>query len=170
MGSLSMPFEHYAVMTPASFSVDETLMWIERLTSSRTTHALELAARYAEERHKILAENAANIDTPDYQTKILDQDAFQRTLKESLERAKSGRESRLELRGEAQVSTAPDGDLVIKPRIRPSENILFHDGRNAMLEKLMTDVQKNALEYQLASRLLGKRYQGLLSAIRGRVT
>lgn len=145
-------------------------MWIERTTASRTTHALELAARYAEERHKILAENVANIDTPDYQTKILDPQAFQQTLKESLERANGRGENALELRGEAQVSTAPDGELVIKPRIRPADNILFHDGRNAMLEKLMTDVQKNALEYQLASRLLSKRYQGLLTAIRGRVT
>jgi flagellar basal-body rod protein FlgB len=145
-------------------------MWIDRLTASRTAHALELAARYAEERHKVLAENVANIDTPDYQTKILDGEAFQKTLKESLERAKNGRENRLELRGEAQVSTSPDGELLVKPRIRPAENILFHDGRNAMLEKLMTDVQKNALDYQLASRLLNKRYQGLLTAIRGRTT
>ena len=144
-------------------------MWIERLTTSRTTHAIELAARYAEERHKILAENAANIDTPDYQTKILDPGAFQQALKESLERAAGARQNRLELRGEAQVSTTPDGGLTVKPRVRPAENLLFHDGRNAMLEKLMTDVQKNALEYQLASRLLSKRYQGLLTAIRGRL-
>lgn len=145
-------------------------MWIERLTATRVAHALELAARYAEERHQILAENAANIDTPDYQTKILDPEAFRHALKESLQRATGARENRLELRGNAQVSTAADGRLTVKPRVRPAENILFHDGRNALLEKLMTDVQKNALEYQLASRLLGKRYQGLLTAIRGRLT
>lgn len=145
-------------------------MWIERLTATRVGHALELAARYAEERHQILAENAANIDTPDYQTKILDSETFRFALKDSLKRAKEARENRLELRGDEQVSTAVDGRLVVKPRVRPAENILFHDGRNAMLEKLMTDVQKNALEYQLASRLLSKRYQGLLTAIRGRLT
>lgn len=145
-------------------------MWIERLTATRVAHALELAARYAEERHQILAENAANIDTPDYQTKILDSETFRFALKDSLERAKEARENRLELRGNAQVSTAADGRLTVKPRVRPAENILFHDGRNAMLEKLMMEVQKNALEYQLASRLLGKRYQGLLTAIRGRLT
>ena len=58
-------------------------MWIERLTTSRVTHALELTARFAEERHKVLAENVANIDTPDYQTKRLDPEVFQNTLKDA---------------------------------------------------------------------------------------
>ncbi len=145
-------------------------MWIERLTTSRITHALELTARFAEERHKVLAENVANIDTPDYHTKRLDSKVFQNTLKDALQRAENDGERRLELRGEAQVSTTPDGRLAIKPETRPADNILFHDGRNASLETLMTDVQKNSLDYSLATRLLSKRFNGLMTAIRGRST
>lgn len=145
-------------------------MWIERLTTSRLTHALELTARFAEERHRVLAENVANIDTPDYHTRRLDPEAFQATLKDALQRAEAGQGRRLELRGEAQVSTTPDGRLEVRPRIQPAENILFHDGRNASLETLMTDVQQNALDYSLATRLLSKRFQGLMTAIRGKVT
>jgi flagellar basal-body rod protein FlgB len=145
-------------------------MWIERLTTSRLTHALELTARFAEERHKVLAENIANIDTPDYHTRRLDPEAFQTTLKEALEQAESSGERRLELRGGAQVSTTPGGSLAVRPQVRPADNILFHDGRNASLETLMTDVQQNALDYSLATRLLSKRFQGLMSAIRGRTT
>ena len=145
-------------------------MWIERLTTSRVTHALELTARFAEERHKVLAENVANIDTPDYHTRRLDPDAFQGTLKDALQAAEAGGERRLELRGQAQVSTAPDGRLTVRPQIRPADNILFHDGRNASLETLMTDVQQNSLDYSLATRLLSKRFQGLLTEIRGRTT
>ena len=145
-------------------------MWIERLTTSRVTHALELTARFAEERHKVLAENVANIDTPDYRTKRLDPEAFQNTLKDALQRAGGSGARVLELRGEAQVSTMPDGRMVVKPQVRPADNILFHDGRNASLETLMTGVQQNALDYSLATRLLSKRFNGLLTAIRGRTT
>ena len=143
-------------------------MWIERLISSRCTDALELAARFAEQRHNVLAENVANIETPDYATKRLDREAFQRTLADALQRAKESGENRLELRGEAQVSTTADGQMVTKPVTEPAQNILFHDGRNASLESLMTDVQKNSLDYQLATTLLSKRFAGLLAAIKGR--
>jgi flagellar basal-body rod protein FlgB len=145
-------------------------MWIERLTTSRTTHALELAARFAEQRHKVLAENVANIDTPDYHTKRLDTEVFQNTLKDALQQSAQDGSRVLELRGEAQVSTTPDGGLCVKPQIRPADNVLFHDGSNASLERLMTEVQQNALDYSLATRLLGKRFDGLLTAIRGRMT
>jgi flagellar basal-body rod protein FlgB len=145
-------------------------MWIERLTASRGTHALELAARFAEERHKILAENVANIDTPDYHTKYLDREAFQGALRDALERAAASGEPRLELRGAAQVSTTADGTLEVKPAEQPADNILFHDGRNASLETLMTDVKKNELDYQLVTTLLSKRFSGLLKAIGGKNT
>ena len=144
-------------------------MWIERLTNSPLTHAVELTARFAEERHKVLAENVANIDTPDYHSKQLDRGAFQTALFDALERAQSSGEKRLDLRGNAQVWTTPGGHLEVKPATKPADNILFHDGRNASLETLMTDVQKNALDYMLATRLLNKRFEGLLTAIRGRI-
>jgi len=145
-------------------------MWIERLTCSRGTHALELATRFYEERHKVLAENVANIDTPDYHTKILDPEVFREELKEALHEAKSARENRLELRGDAQIATDSQGRLTVKPRTRPAANILFHDGSNASLEQLMTEVQKNSLDYQLAASLLNKRFFGLMNAIRGKVS
>jgi flagellar basal-body rod protein FlgB len=144
-------------------------MWIERLTGSPLTHAIELTARFAEERHKTLAENVANIDTPDYHTKRLDQDVFQAALREAFRRAEGAGEKQLELRGDAQVSSTPDGRLEVSPAVEPAPNILFHDGRNASLEELMTDVEENALSYRLATSLLQKRFDGLLAAIRGRV-
>ena len=143
-------------------------MWIERLTSSPITHGLELAARFAEERHRILAENVANIDTPDYHTKRLDPEVFQKALAEAFQQAAASNEQRLELRGDAQVSTTPSGELEVKPVEQPAENVLFHDGRNASLETLLTDVQQNALDYELATTLLGKRFDGLLQAIKGK--
>jgi len=144
-------------------------MWIERLTGSRLIHALELTAQFAEQRHRVLAENVANIDTPDYHTRRLDATEFEAALRQALQQAGRSGTERLELRGKAQVSTTPDGRLVARPAVEPAPNILFHDGRNALLEELMTDVQENALRYSLATRLLRSRFEALLTAIRGRL-
>lgn len=145
-------------------------MWIERLVSSRTNHAIELAAGFAEQRHRVLAENLANVDTPDYQAQTLDARAFQRTLSQALERAAAAGRQRLELRGDAQVSTTADGRLTVRPGSEPAPHVLFHDGTNARLERTLADINENAQYYELATGLLRGRYNGLLSAIRGRVT
>lgn len=145
-------------------------MWIDRLLSSRLTHAVELTARFAEERQRVLAENVASIDLPDYRTKRLDPGAFQSALRDALHAARDSGRRRLELRGAAQVSTDPAGRLRVRPELAPAPNALFHDGTNAKLEELMSGVQENALLYSLATQLLGRRFGSLESAIRGRVT
>jgi len=144
-------------------------MWIDRLLASRTTQALELAATFAEQRHRVLAENLANIDTPDYHTQRLDPQAFQDTLRKALDRAQAPGPARLELRGDAQVATDADGRLVVRPAVEPATNVLFHDGTNARLERAVADVNENALFHELTTSLLRARFQNLLNAIRGRV-
>lgn len=145
-------------------------MWIERLTDSRTTRALELAAQFAERRHALLAENLANVDTPNYQARQLDPVAFQSTLREALTRSEAAGTARLELRGNAQVSTDGTGPLEVQPVVEPAQNVLFHDGTNARLERLLADVTQNSLSYELSTNLLRSRFENLLGAIRGRVT
>lgn len=144
-------------------------MWIDRLLASPTTRAVELAASFAEQRHGVLAENLANIDTPDYHAKVLDPRAFQASLREALERTAGANDARLDLRGNAQFTTAPGGQTRARPATEPAENILFHDGTNAKLEKLMVDINENSLFYNLTTNLLRGRYQTMLNAIKGRV-
>jgi flagellar basal-body rod protein FlgB len=145
-------------------------MWIDRLLASKTTQAAELSAAYAEQRHRVLAENLANIDTPGYQSKVLDPAGFQKSLQAALDRTAGTNNGRLELRGDAQCATNSDGRLEVKPAVEPAPNVLFHDGTNARLEKLVTDINENALSYEMSTNLLRGRYQTMLSAIRGRVT
>lgn len=143
-------------------------MWMDRLLGSRVTHAVELTARFAEERHQLLAEDVANVDTPDYRSRRLDPERFQSALREATQRAEQGNQRELELRGERQVWTDASGRLETAPESAGADNALFHDGTNASIESLMTDVQSNALSYSLALNLLGGRYNTLLTAIRGR--
>ena len=144
-------------------------MWVNRLLESRPRQALELAAKFAEERHKVLAENAANIDVPDYHAKRLDGASFQRALSRAIDDSqRAGREA-LNLRGEAQVSTDSGGKLRARPKREPAQNVLFHDGTNARLETLAADAQENALSYQMAMNLLKSQFNDLLTAIRGKL-
>jgi len=144
-------------------------MWLDRLIESPVMHALELTARFAEQRHLMLAEDIANIDTPDYRARRLDPQAFQSALREAWERADKSGAKRLELRGNAQVWTDERGRLRVRPVQEPPPNALFHDGSNPRLETLMSDLQQNALTYRLALNLLRRQFDGLLTAIRGRV-
>jgi flagellar basal-body rod protein FlgB len=145
-------------------------MWIDRVTTSPTRHALELTAQFAEQRQKLLAENLANIDTPNYHSQRLDPAAFQASLRQALEQAEYGGQKRLTLRANAQFSTDPDGQIEVRPAREPAANALFHDGTNARLEELLGDVAKNSLAYEAATTLLKSQYGLLLMAIRGRVT
>ena len=145
-------------------------MWIDQLVSSRTTRAVELTAAFAEQRHRVLAENLANVDTPDYHAKELDPRGFQATLKDALDVARTSDSAALELRGDAQVSTDRNGRLVTQAATEPPQNVLFHDGTNARLERTLGDVGENQLLYELSINFLRTRYQNMLAAIRGRTS
>jgi flagellar basal-body rod protein FlgB len=144
-------------------------MWIDRLTSSRSGRALELATQFAEQRQRVLADNLANVDTPDYQTKRLDRGAFQASLQQALTRAADRGSDGLELRGNAQFTTNSAGQVVSQPAVEPAANALFHDGTNVRMEQLIAETNENSLSYELAMNLLRNRFDGLLRAIRGRL-
>lgn len=148
--------------------------WLDRISSNGLVQALDLSARFTEARHRVLAENVANIDTPDYASNHLDPEAFQASLREAMERAGAAGDrrfssSRLELRDNAQFVTLGDGSVEVNPGVEPAENVLFHDGTNAQLERLMSDVAQNALHHQFVTTQLQNRFETTLKAIRGRL-
>jgi len=56
----------------------------------------------------------------------------------------------------------------VQPVEEPAPNALFHDGTNARVEKLLTDVADNALTYETTMSLLRGRFDLLSRAIRGK--
>ncbi len=146
-------------------------MWLDRLLSTPTTQSLELSARFAELRQRVLAENLANVDTPGYQFKSLDVARFQNALHDALQASRrSPRPLALNLRSGAEVRPRPGGGIDVTPSTEPADNVLFHDGTNTRIERLMTEINANALSYELATSLLRGKYESLLRAVRGRVT
>lgn len=149
--------------------VETGRMWMDSLINSGTLPVLEKVAAFTEGRHRVLAENIANIDTPGYRTKQLDPKLFQAELARAVENHRGRTGSSLGLRSTKQFHTDDQGRLNVTPTLRPSQNILFHDGTNASVEHQMTALAENTIMHQVVVELMQQRFNGLRGAISGRV-
>jgi len=143
-------------------------VFFENLINRGSLPALVSTAAFTEERHRMIAENVANIGVPGYKTRQLDVKAFQSALGRALDRRGSDPRNPFVLEGNRQVRTNERGELVVTPTKRPVENLLFHDGTNLSIERQMSDLAENAMMHELTNTLLRKKYDGLHKAIRGR--
>lgn len=130
-------------------------MFIQRLLSQNQAPLLEQMVRFAGARHRLLAENIANVDTTGYRQKDLSLQRFQGLLRTQVEQRRRG-------------GTA-DFDSVGYEVENPMRNILFHDRNNRSMEQLTTDMAKNAMMHNLAVELLRKQYESIQAALRERV-
>lgn len=144
-------------------------MLLTGITGGGALPMLEKVLAFTEARNKVLAENIANITTPGYQAKQLDARAFQAALREAADK-RADRGGRLELKSTDQFRTDEGGRLEVTPTLEPPENLLFHDGTNARIEREMSDLAENAMMHQAATELLKNYYDGVKKAISGRVT
>jgi flagellar basal-body rod protein FlgB len=132
-------------------------MFIEKLLNQGNAPLLEQVVRFSSVRHRLIAENIANVDTPDYRQKDLSVKRFHRLLRD-----------RVEQRGRAPVGAVRFDDVAAEVQ-RPEAGILFHDGNNRSMEELATDLAKNAMMHNLAVELLRKQYQSMEAALKERV-
>ncbi len=141
---------------------------LSQLTARGAFPMLEKTLAFAEARNRVLAENVANITTPGYRTKQLSVGQFQKALQEAAERRdKTG--ARFELPATREFHQDAAGHLRLTPAVEPVENLLFHDGTNARIERQMSYLAENAMMHQAASELLKTYFDRLQTAIRGRV-
>jgi len=131
-------------------------MFIERLLSQTNAPVLEQVVRFTAERHRLIAENIANIDTPGYRQKDLSVSAFQRMLGERIDERRQ--------RGMGGIGRI---DLDVLDR---RDNILFHDGGNRSMEQLATEQAKNALMHNVAIEFLRRQYQAMENALKERIS
>ncbi len=141
---------------------------LSQLTAAGAFPMLEKTLAFAEARNQMLAENIANITTPGYRTRQLSVSEFQKALQEASEgRDKPG--GRFVLPTTKEFCEDAAGHLKLTPVEEPVENLLFHDGRNARIERQMAHLAENAMMHQAASELLKTYFDRLHTAIRGRV-
>src|SRR5437773_6198991 len=107
-------------------------MFIQRLLDQGNAPLLEQMLRFTAARHRLIAENVVNVDTPGYRQQDLSLEKFQGLLR-----------SRVEQRHGAGPGDVSSFDDVIAEVETPARGILFHDGNNRSMEQLMADQAKN---------------------------
>ena len=133
-------------------------MFIERLLNQGNAPLLERVVDFASARHRLIAENVVNVDTPGYRQKDLSIEKFQAMLRD-----------RVDDRRENPLGATSFHDIRAELE-HPQHGILFHDGNNRSMEHLMADQAKNALLHNVAIELLRKQFMSLENALKERVT
>ena len=144
-------------------------MFFENLIDRGAMPALVSMSMFTEERHRMIAQNVANIGVPGYRTRQLDVKAFQQALGRALDKRDRDPAKPFVVESGRQVRTDDRGGLVVTPEHQPSENILFHDRTNASIERQMAGLAENAMWHEMTNSLLASRFDALRKAIRGRM-
>lgn len=131
-------------------------MFIDRMLNSGSSPVLDQVLKFTAARHRLIANNIANVDTPNYRQQDLSLPQFQQML---ASRAMARRN------GEQDVRFDDIGTEVE----HPTRGILAHDGNNRSMEQLMTDQASNALMHNMAIEMLKKQYSGIEMALKERI-
>ncbi|WP_372716390.1 flagellar basal body rod protein FlgB [Novipirellula sp.] len=124
---------------------------------STTIPALEQSLTFSERRHELLAGNIANLDTPGYRSRDLDESEFQNALAESIQDARRTRPT-------DSIGAVTRDDLYAGPRAA-SEQVVFHDGSDVSLEGQITEIAKNQHLHGLAITTMRSQFSLLRAAI-----
>lgn len=124
---------------------------------------------FAQQKHRVIADNIANISTPNYKAKRLDYGEFQAALSEALDERKGKPKTPFVIKAGDQFRTNEKGQLVTTPTVKPSRNGVFHDGTNLSIEAEMSDLAANAMLHEMTTTLVNGYYGALRKAISGRV-
>lgn len=120
----------------------------------------EKALHFRSERAAVLANNLANIDTPNFKAKDLD---FKQALNQQM---KAGHSNGLETTNDKHIGGnglgMGEGDVLYRTPQQPSI-----DGNTVEDQIEHAEYMKNALAFQASFQFLNSKFQGLRSAIRG---
>ncbi|WP_445157895.1 flagellar basal body rod protein FlgB [Halomonas sp. E14] len=134
---------------------------IDQLEAAFNYHQQALGLR--QERHKVLASNIANADTPNYKARDFD---FASELKKAVEHGGRSSGGGLALARTAdrhlagQAFSAPGRDLLYRVPAQPSL-----DGNTVDMDRERTAFADNAVRYQAALTIINSRIQGLKNAM-----
>ena len=123
---------------------------------SNSYNLLQQVAIFGERRQQVLAENIANIDTPNYKTRDLDTDGFQSALQDAVQKATS--------LGYGNANSQAFAPELFVPRPVSEANLTFQDGNNRSVEREVTELTKNLLMQNFAVELMAAQTQ-LLAAV-----
>ncbi len=145
---------------------------IDGVTNGDALPALERLMQFAGQRHRIIANNVANLSTPNFRPVDVSVEAFQKQLAKAIDVRRAGgrtdgRRNDLPLESTSQVEVTARG-LILNPE-PTGDNLLFHDGNDRNMERVMQSLVENFMTFRTAAQLLQSRFNLLNTAIRERM-
>ncbi len=145
-------------------------MFLDSLLNRGSTPVLEQVMNFTEARHAVLANNISNFDTPGYKMQDLPVGEFDAALQDAVaRREQKGGSAPLEMNSTRHFQWDSLGKLETTAVELEDNNILFHDDNNRFVEKQMSEMAKNALRHNVTVEMLRSQYNGLQTAIRGKL-
>jgi flagellar basal-body rod protein FlgB len=141
-------------------------MLIQDLENSGSLPVLAKMLQFAAARQKLLANNVANMETPDYRPMDVSVKDFQKSLARAVDERRQqtgGMQGDVNIEDTREV-TQGSGTVSLHPRT-PSGNILYHDRNNRDLERMMQDLAENGLTYKATVDLMRRENDLLRAAI-----
>ena len=130
---------------------------------------LERSIAFTEKRQAVLAQNLANVDTPGYKAKDLDQAGFESLLQDAVEERDSQHPREFMMKSGRHVSADKDTGNVEFSVFEPDDDsILRHDQNNVTYESELTKIVKNGAAHRAYSKFLKGNFDSLTKAITGR--
>lgn len=139
----------------------------EMLFDNTSLPVLQQVMAFSEERQKVLVENLANINTPGYRSNDLAVDEFTSALDDAIRRRDEKTPRRFGMESTRHIDFA--GRLRAQ-RIETNGLQNYYDQSNHSVERIMTEMGKNALWHNIATELFRHQSQLLQTAIRERVS
>lgn len=123
-----------------------------------TIQTLEKSLAYSTAKNRTIAQNIANVDTPNYKSrKVLFKNVLADTMSESIQNKRTRPQH-------INFQKHPDQPYII----RENKNTLYsHNGNNVDIDQEMAELAKNQLYYQAVVDRLNGKFSNIEKVIRG---
>ena len=142
---------------------------IDKLLGDPTARMLEQTLSFTEQRHALLAEDIANVDTPGYVARDVAPRDFQVALRKAAAKQQASFNSVYEAESTGDVEFEKgSGRVSLKPKMIAGGSAFYDKGVRSM-EYMMGQLADNAQAHNMAAAFLKGRYDLMARAISMRV-
>ncbi|MDT8901285.1 flagellar basal body rod protein FlgB [Anaeroselena agilis] len=133
---------------------------VKSILSSPQESVLERALGAAALRHKVVANNIANVNTPGFKRSDV-------VFEDKLAEAMSGGKLPLARTHAKHLAGRQGGDVSAPSVVTDTRTTMRTDGNNVDIDAEMANVAKNSIYYNAVAQQLGTYFSNLKSVIRG---
>ncbi len=133
---------------------------VKSILSSPQETALEQALGAAALRHKVIANNIANVNTPGFKRSEV-------VFEEKLATAMAGNKLPLARTHPGHLPAGRDNARPVPEVVTDASTSMRVDGNNVDIDAEMANTAKNQIYYSAVAQMLGRYYTNLKSAIKG---